>query len=106
VYEILSRISRNESKKKYTHRFVIGRCCLLPSSWNGSSISDTAGSTTGIDFLETYIGCSAIFHTFQLNPANITLVTAVSFLEIRRNHKGPNKVIDPYPASVENMAST
>jgi hypothetical protein len=65
VYEVLSRISRNEWKTKYTHAFVIGRFCLFPSFWNGSSISDTAGSTTGIDFLELYVGCSAICHTFH-----------------------------------------
>jgi len=65
IYKILSRISRNDSKKKYTQTFVIGRCCLFPSLRNEPSISDTAESTTEIDVLESYVGLSAIFHTFQ-----------------------------------------
>ena len=91
VQESLSRSSPTESITKYTHTFVTCRSCTLLSLWNGSSISDTAGSTVGMDFLEICVGRSAIFHTIQWNPANTAFVTAVLFLEIRKNHKGPNK---------------
>jgi len=45
--------------------FVISLCCLVQSLWNESSTSETAGSTTGTDILESYARCSAIFHTFH-----------------------------------------
>jgi hypothetical protein len=36
-------------------------------------------------------GGSAIVYGFQGHPGTIALIAAVSFLETRRNHNGPNK---------------
>jgi len=59
-----------ESITKYTPTFGITRCfphqsIPLPSLCNGSSVSATAGSTAGTDFLESRVGRSAIVPEFQ-----------------------------------------
>jgi hypothetical protein len=70
MYEGVSKSFRTESITKYTLTFGITRCCPLksipfPSLCNGSSVSATAGSTAGTDFLESRIGRSAIVPEFQ-----------------------------------------
>jgi hypothetical protein len=55
---------------KYTLTCGITRSCPLqsiplPSSCNGFSVSATAGSTAGTDFLESHVGRSAIVPEFQ-----------------------------------------
>jgi hypothetical protein len=70
VYEGVSKSSRTESIKKYTLTFGITRCCplqsiYLPSLCKGSSVSATARSIAGTDFLESRVGRSAIVPEFQ-----------------------------------------
>jgi hypothetical protein len=82
--------------RKYTLNFGITCCCPLqniplPSLCNGSSVSATAGSTSGTDFLESLIGRSTIVPEFQWHPRNDALLASTSFSETRRNRKGPNQ---------------
>jgi hypothetical protein len=69
-YEGVSKSFRNESIMKYTLTFGITHCCPLQSIpllslCKGSSISATAGSTVGTDFLESRVGQSVIVPEFQ-----------------------------------------
>jgi hypothetical protein len=55
--------------------FVIGRhrhrkISPLQSSCNWSTVSATAGSTTGTDILESHVGRPAIVPEFQRHPGN------------------------------------
>jgi hypothetical protein len=46
--------------------------------------------TSGTAFLEKRVGWSAFIPEFQGHPGNNTLITAISFLNTTRNHRGPN----------------
>jgi hypothetical protein len=48
----------------------------------------------GPTFLESQVGLSTTVSEFQGLPGNDALIPAISFLETRRNHKGPNQVSD------------
>jgi hypothetical protein len=61
----VSKNFRTESIRKYTLTFGITRCCPLPSLCNGSSVSATAGSIAGTDFLESRVRRSATVPKFQ-----------------------------------------
>jgi hypothetical protein len=70
THDGVSKSFRTESITKYTLTFDITRCCPLqstpvPSLCNGSSVSATAGSTAGTDFLESRVGRLAIVPAFQ-----------------------------------------
>jgi hypothetical protein len=58
----------------------------LPSLCSGSSISATAGNTTGTGFLEVYGGRSAVLE-FQVHFRNNTHLPAISVSETRRNDR-------------------
>ena len=47
----------------------------------------------GIDFLKSYVACSAVVPEFQGHHGNSSIITVISFSETRRRHKGPNQVI-------------
>jgi hypothetical protein len=78
---------------------VTFKAVSVPSLCNGSNVSATAGT----DILELYIGQSEIVPEFLGHPANDTLSAAISILETRRNHKGPNQGskegVGPQPCS-------
>jgi hypothetical protein len=57
-----------------------------------TGFSATAGSTSGIDFLETCVGQSVTVPEFQGHLENNALVSGISFLDTRINYKGPNQV--------------
>jgi hypothetical protein len=57
---------------------------------NGSSVSVTAGSIAGTDFLESRVGWSAIVPEFQWHAENDALLASISFSETR-SLKGPNQ---------------
>jgi hypothetical protein len=61
---------------EYMFSFVTGYCChlqsgTLPSLWDGSSISATAGNATGTDILKlcgTVSDCSGISDILETTP--------------------------------------
>jgi hypothetical protein len=68
--------------------FLKSHCSLfstssLPSLCTVSSISATAESTSGTDFLDLVVGQSATVHNFQEHPRNDALTAAILFLETR-----------------------
>jgi hypothetical protein len=77
--------------------FGIGLCfhfqsSPLPSLCNRFGVSVTAGCTAGTDILESCVGWLVIVREFQRQSGSDTPLPAISFLETRRNHKGPNQM--------------
>jgi hypothetical protein len=68
--------------------FLTSHCSLfssssLPNLCTVSSISATAESTNGTDFLDLVVGQSVTVHNFQEHPRNYALTAAILFLETR-----------------------
>jgi hypothetical protein len=89
VIKYTESVINTESVIKYTLTLLIGHYCPF-SLYNRSSISATAGMTSGTAFLEIHVECSAFVSELQGYPGNSTLITAISFLNTTRNHRGPN----------------
>jgi hypothetical protein len=78
---------------KYTPTFATGHCfppenSAHPSLCNGYSISATAGSSAGSNFLESYTGQSVTIPEYLEYPCNDALSAVISFSERKINHKG------------------
>jgi hypothetical protein len=97
-YEGVSKSFRTESRMKCTLKFGITRCCPfqsthLPSSCKWSSVSATAGSTGGTDFLESRVACRTVSNCSWISghPGNDALLASISFSERSENRKVPNQ---------------
>jgi hypothetical protein len=63
----------------------------LQSSCSKFSISAVDGSTAGTKFFESHVEYPITVFEFQGHSGNSAFIAVISFLQTRRNHRGPHQ---------------